>query len=288
MADIDFAVVDVEALDAGNWPPLEKNAVRSITELLRRAGFSFVNLEPISHARVPIIKHHASSPILTVARKDAEDIVARSVRFVLNAPASREDRVMLEGSVRDAVGANGCAAGVVESHRRCDVNDTGEYNNGDSSSDMFPAFVTPTLRAKVQPVHDECRPELYNVDFDLSFRAFGIRNSNLLRQYLMSHPCARPGAIVLKDWSKTSGVNNSVNGYFTSYAVNIMWIYYLIQKKYVPYVDPLDIPASLMNETNFDPKYIPMVDPTLTQEELDVLYQNAGNMLVGFFLFLLL
>ncbi|EAN87279.1 putative RNA editing 3' terminal uridylyl transferase 1 [Trypanosoma cruzi] len=285
MADIDFAVVDVEALDAGNWPPLEKNAVRSITELLRRAGFSFVNLEPISHARVPIIKHHASSPILTVARKDAEDIVARSVRFVLNAPASREDRVMLEGSVRDAVGPAGVQQ--VWWNRTGDVMSMTLENTTTAirAAICSPAFVTPTLRAKVQPVHDECRPELYNVDFDLSFRAFGIRNSNLLRQYLMSHPCARPGAIVLKDWSKTSGVNNSVNGYFTSYAVNIMWIYYLIQKKYVPYVDPLDIPASLINETNFDPKYIPMVDPTLTQEELDVLYQNAGNMLVGFFYF---
>ncbi|RNF16460.1 RET1 protein [Trypanosoma conorhini] len=285
MADIDFAVVDVEALDAGNWPPLEKNAVRSITELLRRAGFSFVNLEPISHARVPIIKHHASSPILTVARKDAEDVVARSVRFVLNAPASREDRVMLEGSVRDAVGP----AGV----QQVWWNRTGDVMSMtlDSTTTAIraavcsPAFVTPALRAKVQPVHDECRPELYNVDFDLSFRAFGIRNSNLLRQYLLSHPCARPGAIVLKDWSKTSGVNNSVNGYFTSYAVNIMWIYYLIQKNYVPYVDPLDISASLVNETNFDPKYTPMLDPALTPDELNVLYENAGNMLVGFFYF---
>ncbi|ORC86280.1 RNA editing 3 terminal uridylyl transferase 1 [Trypanosoma theileri] len=285
MADIDFAVVDVDALDAGGWPPLERNAVRSITELLRRAGFSFVNLEPISHARVPIIKHHASSPILTTARRDAEDVVARSVRFVLNAPAGKEDRVMLEGSVRDAVGPSGVQQ--VWWNRTGDVMSMtlNSTTSAIRAAMCTPALVTPALRAKVQPVHDECRPELYNVDFDLSFRAFGIRNSNLLRQYLMSHPCARPGAIVLKDWSKTSGVNNSVNGYFTSYAINIMWIYYLIQKEYVPYVDPLDIPASLVNYTDFGPKYIPMVDPSLSPEELDALYRDAGDMLVGFFYF---
>ncbi|KEG07578.1 putative RNA editing 3 terminal uridylyl transferase 1 [Trypanosoma grayi] len=148
-----------------------------------------------------------------------------------------------------------------------------------------PALVTPTLRVKVQPMHDECRPELYNIDFDLSFRAFGIRNSQLLRQYLLSHPCARPGAVVLKDWSKTSGVNNSVNGYFTSYAINIMWIYYLIQKKHAPYVDPLDIPVSLVDYTDLDPTYTPMIDPALTPAELDTLYKEAGEMLVGFFYF---
>ncbi|KAG8346189.1 putative Cid1 family poly A polymerase [Trypanosoma vivax] len=285
MADIDFAVVDVDAMEANAWPPLEKNAVRSITELLRRAGFSFVNLEPISHARVPIIKHHASSPILTVARREAEDVVSRSVRFVLDAPATREDRVLLEGSVRDSVGA----AGV----QQVWWNRTGEMMSVtlDSTTAAMraatcsPALISPSLRAKVQPVHDECRPELYNIDFDLSFRAFGIRNSILLQKYLLSHPCARPGAIVLKDWSKTSGVNNSVNGYFTSYAINIMWIYYLVQKGYVPYVDPLEIPESLVNYTEFDPKYTPMVDPKLTSARLEELYKEAGDMLVGFFYF---
>ncbi|CBH12517.1 KRET1 [Trypanosoma brucei gambiense DAL972] len=284
-ADIDFAVVDVDAMERGSWPPLEKNAVRSITELLRRVGFSFVNLEPISHARVPIIKHHASSPILTVARRDAEDVVARSIRFILNGPATGEDRLLLEGSVRDAVGPTGVQQ--VWWNRTSDMmSATLESTTAAVRAAMCsPALASASLRTKVQPAHDECRPELYNIDFDLSFRAFGIRNSTLLRKYLLSHPCARPGAIVLKDWSKTSGVNNSVNGYFTSYAINIMWIYYLVQKGYVPYVDPLEIPESLVNYTDFDPRYTPMIDPEITNTEREELYKAAGDMLVGFFYF---
>nr|CCD13968.1 unnamed protein product [Trypanosoma congolense IL3000] len=285
IADIDFAVVDVDAMERGSWPPLEKNAVRSITELLRRAGFSFVNLEPISHARVPIIKHHASSPITTVVRREAEDVVSRSVRYVLNGPVTFEDRMLLEGSVRDAVGPTGVQQ--VWWNRTADMMSvTLESTTAAVQAAMCsPALVSPSLRAKVQPAHDECRPELYNIDFDLSFRAFGVRNSTLLRKYLLSHPCARPGAIVLKDWSKTSGVNNSVNGYFTSYAINIMWIYYLVQKNYVAYVDPLEIPESLVGYTDFDPIYTPMIDPQVTNAELEELYKEAGSMLVGFFYF---
>ncbi|CCW65841.1 unnamed protein product [Phytomonas sp. EM1] len=150
-------------------------------------------------------------------------------------------------------------------------------------------FTSPSQRARVQPLHDECRPELFNVDFDLSFRAFGIRNSELLRRYLLNHPCARPGAIVLKDWSKTSGVNNSVNGYLTSYAINIMWIYFLVQKGVVAYVDPIeDIPESLRcyrEELAKGPRYRPMLDPAWSAAERAALEREAGRLLMEFFLF---
>lgn len=320
ISDIDFTVVDVESMEAGTWPPPERNAVRSLTELLRRAGFSFVNLEPIQHARVPIIKHHASAPIRVElaamplalraaaagvsveALKEtegeeardvrtssssllaAEDIISRSVRYVLNGPASPQDRVILEGSIRDALGS----AGIQQvwwnrtSEAMCITCPT--TTQAVQAATCSLAFASPTLRARVQPLHDECRPELHNIDFDLSFRSFGIRNSALLQRYLHSHPCARPGAIVLKDWSKTSGVNNSVNGFLTSYAVNILWIYYLVHRGVIPYVDPEgDVPASLRGNTSFAPDYCPMVDPGWDAATLGSLYQEAGDLLLGFF-----
>ncbi|KPI84990.1 RNA editing 3' terminal uridylyl transferase 1 [Leptomonas seymouri] len=337
MSDIDFTVVDVDELEAGVWPPSEKNAVRTITELLRRAGFSFINLEPISHARVPIIKHHASLPIrLTdeqrrrlrkAAREaaaeaensrtasapsssssasallppspsssavieedeentqlEAELVIARSVRYTLNLPASPLDSAVLEASIRVAVGS----AAVQQvwwnrSREMCCV-------TFDSTTNAVKAatcplhFISSGMRARVQPLHEECRPELYGMDFDLSFRAFGIRNSHLLRRYLLSHPCARPGALVLKDWSKSSGVNNSVNGYLTSYAINIMWIYYLVHHGVIPYVSPTkDIPESLRGNVSGDPEYAAIVDPAWTEAQRVAMQTQAGELLIGFF-----
>jgi hypothetical protein len=334
MSDIDFTVVDVDELEAGLWPPSEKNAVRTITELLRRAGFSFINLEPISHARVPIIKHHASLPIRltdeqrrrlreeaqqaaaaasvtndtdattqesssTVTGKaesekapedeentqlEAELVIARSVRYTLNLPATALDSAVLEASIRLAVGT----AAVQQvwwnrSREMCCVTfDT--TTNAIKGATCPLHFVSAGMRARVQPLHEECRPELYGMDFDLSFRAFGIRNSHLLRRYLLSHPCARPGALVLKDWSKSSGVNNSVNGYLTSYAINIMWIYYLVHHHYIPYVSPTeDIPASLRGNVSGDPEYAAMVDPAWTAEQRAAMETQAGELLLGFF-----
>lgn len=356
LGDIDFTVVDEAQLRAGTWPPPERNAVRSITELLRRAGFSYVNLEPISHARVPIIKHHASFPIrlepsvvrrwlrqeageensvedggvggsvvaeagsavgersntevgpgLTSSadsalrdettpleqelmyglesRLEAEDVIARSVRYVLNTPASWEDRLLLEASIREAVGP--AAVQQIWWNRTRDLmNVTLDSTTNAIRAATCPlAVVSPTLRARIQPLHEDCRPELYSIDFDLSFRVFGIRNSQLLRRYFMQHPCARPGAMILKDWSKRSGVNNSVNGFLTSYAVAILWLYFLLQKGVVQFVDPVkDVPASLEGCPK-NPLYVPMVDPRWTEEERTVYATQAGDLLVEFFHF---
>ncbi|KAK7201664.1 RNA editing 3' terminal uridylyl transferase 1 [Novymonas esmeraldas] len=335
ISDIDFTVVDVEGLEAGVWPPSEKNAVRSITELLRRAGFSFINLEPISHARVPIIKHHASLPIrltegqrhrlraearaaaaaaspstpppsepanaTAVAREvevveveeeegeghtqlEAELIIARTVRYHLNLPAGPGDSAILEASIRLAVGS--AAVQQVWWNRTrdacCMTFDT--TTNAVKASTCPLHFLSAGMRARVQPLHEECKPELHGMDFDLSFRAFGIRNSYLLRRYLLSHPCARPGALVLKDWSKTSGVNNSMNGYLTSYAINIMWIYYLVHRGVVPYVCPAqDIPASLRHTVVADSQYAAMVDPAWSPAERAAMETQAGELLLGFF-----
>ena len=147
-----------------------------------------------------------------------------------------------------------------------------------------PNLVNATVQRRA-PLHDDIRPEIFGVDFDLGFRTFGIRNSDLLRRCLGAHPCARPGALVLKEWSKSSGVNNSMNGFLTSYAINILWIYFLVQKKLIPHIDPHDVPNSLVNNSNFDPVYLPLVPQSMTPEGVAKLHLEMGRLLMGFFRF---
>lgn len=293
-SDIDFTVVDVDALENGTWNPNEKNAVRSIAQVLHRAGFSPSNMELIPFARVPIIKHHADTPLIPLCAqedqgveslKQAEQVVARSVRISLASAASPQDRLLLEGSIRSVLEPNTIEQLWWDRKGLQFCVTCASTVDAMKVLTCLPA-VTPQNRCtRLAPLNDEYRPELFHLDFDLSFRVFGIRNSVLLRQYLVSHPCGRPGSICLKDWSKTSGVNNSHAGYITSYAINILWIYFLVQRGHVQYIDPLDIPASLTHNTEYDPPYIPMEDKSLADDAKKKLHVTMGEYLVDFFRF---
>ena len=347
MSDIDYMVANVNDMERGCWPPNEKNAVRALNELLKRAGFKYSNLEPIQHARVPIIKHHAAVPLYNTIPKEAEDVVSRTVRWVFTQPLSTQDRVQFEAGLREAVGELGMAAvtgdaeaeGGAPSAAAGDAASSstaplpgqqqqqgsvgGGNNKASNSSSASQAtyhspitqlwwhsehiscsatFISTThavkaivhtpcvsanLVRRVGPLHDDFQPELFKIDFDLGFRPFGVRNSFLLRNYLNSHPCARPGAVVLKDWSKSSGINNSIGGYYTSYAVNIMWIYYLVQKGIIPYIDPQSIPQSLVGCTDFNPRYVPIFPPEIEGDAArrEAMFLQMGELLVGFFAF---
>lgn len=313
MSDIDYMVANVHDMEKGIWPPNEKNAVRALTELLKRAGFKYSNLEPVQHARVPIIKHHAAVPLYNTISKEAEDVVSRTVRWIFTQPLSTQDRIQFEAGLREAVGelqttAAGEVAGANDSptshgqakrtyqspivqlwwhseHFSCSA--TFLTTTHAVKAIVHTPCVPATLVRRVGPLHDDFQPELYKIDFDLGFRPFGVRNSFLLRNYLNSHPCARPGAVVLKDWSKSSGINNSIGGYYTSYAVNIMWIYYLVQKGVIPYIDPLSIPQSLVDCKDFNPQYVPIFPPEIEVDaaKREAMFRQMGELLVGFYAF---
>ena len=72
-------------------------------------------------------------------------------------------------------------------------------------------------------------------------RQFGVRNSHLLRSYIVQLPEARWLALAVKRWSKLCGFNGYPHGYLTSYAMNIMVIHYLLQQKLVTFQDPRKI-----------------------------------------------
>eukprot|EP00658_Telonema_sp_P-2_P077432 TRINITY_DN7002_c0_g1_i1.p1 TRINITY_DN7002_c0_g1~~TRINITY_DN7002_c0_g1_i1.p1 ORF type:complete len:645 (-),score=164.04 TRINITY_DN7002_c0_g1_i1:126-2060(-) len=326
-----------DSMERGIWPPNEKNAVRALTELLKRAGFKYSNLEPVQHARVPIIKHHAAVPLFNTVSQEAEDVISRTSRWTFTQPLQTQDRVRFEAGLRESVSefaqqqlrnaATSIAAAnealksstsqADEAFRREKLKTLKEDQEDKRASYENPILqlwwhseftscsatfatttiavkaichspcVTPNLLRRVGPLHDDFQPELFKLDFDLGFRPFGVRNSFLLRNYLNGHPCARPGAIVLKDWSKISGVNNSIGGYYTSYAVNIMWIYYLVRKGVVPYIDPASVPKSLVGCTDYNPLYVPIVPPDIEVDEVKrkAMYGEMGRLLAGFFAF---
>ncbi|CUF11144.1 uridylyltransferase-like protein, putative [Bodo saltans] len=125
------------------------------------------------------------------------------------------------------------------------------------------------------------RPSIYAIKFDLSARGFGVRNSFLLRAYLSQSPEIRCGSVFIKHWSKHSGVNYSMKGYITSYAVNLMWIYYLIVKGEVSFVDPQSILASMHDKRDF--AYLPMrAAKGVSPQEFE---RKVGELVANFFKF---
>lgn len=79
------------------------------------------------------------------------------------------------------------------------------------------------------------------VSFDVTAsRRNGVRNSALLRCYFTQCPETRWLSMLVKQWSKKTGLNASVEGgCITSYGWNMMVAYYLMQRKLVQLV-PID------------------------------------------------
>jgi DNA polymerase sigma len=95
--------------------------------------------------------------------------------------------------------------------------------------------------------------------FDVSAnRRNGVRNSWLLRYYYNQCPEARWLSLAIKSWSKRTGMNGGINGFLTSYAFNIMVVYYLLQRGKVQFV-PLD--ASDVSALPLVPTGMPIARP---------------------------
>ena len=107
----------------------------------------------------------------------------------------------------------------------------------------------------------DIRPEVFHVSFDLTLRPQGVRNSRLIKAYFdqeqsfsstsgceMGHPesggLVRTGYVILKHWAAKSGVANGREGWLTSYAFALMWIYYLLHEaKILKFIDPTSVAA---------------------------------------------
>ena len=114
----------------------------------------------------------------------------------------------------------------------------------------FKSLIKP-LNAELHCMHV---PELCKFDFDVSFRASGIRNSNLIRAYLMQNDLFRAGAFIIKRWGKNSGLSDSRNGFLNSFAMVLLWIFFLIQCDVAEFICAQSI-ASSEAKTNWGSLY---------------------------------
>ncbi|KPA84838.1 putative mitochondrial poly(A) polymerase [Leptomonas pyrrhocoris] len=111
------------------------------------------------------------------------------------------------------------------------------------------------------------------VSFDVTAnRRNGVRNSALLRCYLTQHPDTRWLSMLVKQWSKKTGLNASVEGgCITSYGWNMMVAYYLVQRnmaKLVP-VESCDV-AQIAPM----PPYLPLDAPQQNGQVLAEMMQD--------------
>ena len=386
VGDVDLCFVRPPPTRSGQQYDMEsasdpKREVHSCARLLRDAGFAFDDLEPVLHARVPIVKHHHSAPEAKdrngweaiASRKEARSIVFRFSGAKLPAGVleslNQIPSARWENSKRDFVyvceSTNEAVAAFVDSYKfiraaitktedalkkemedlavlssNKDENEQQESNTNKNDDDNHEE---EDKRKKAEAVHerrksswkqevekyqemkeskdpknqprlDEARkhlhdiqhfnrqafehschkvdwysnaffhfPEMFHCDFDLSFRAHGIRNSILLRSYFAQSPLARVGALLVKQWSKETAVNLSMKGYWTTYCVNIVWIAFLIHKKIVKFVDPTTIPVYVTNE-QFENEIFRYI-PTLGSDDGSILNdaEKIGNLLFEFF-----
>ncbi|CAG9580380.1 conserved hypothetical protein [Leishmania major strain Friedlin] len=112
------------------------------------------------------------------------------------------------------------------------------------------------------------------VSFDVTAnRRNGVRNSALLRAYFTQCPEARWLSMLVKQWSKKTGLNASVEGgCITSYGWNIMIVYYLLRRRLV----------TLVPVESCDVADIAPMPPHMPLESLQQGGQGLADMLMDF------
>eukprot|EP00668_Euglena_longa_P007967 GGOE01009587.1.p1 GENE.GGOE01009587.1~~GGOE01009587.1.p1 ORF type:complete len:818 (+),score=194.66 GGOE01009587.1:363-2456(+) len=116
------------------------------------------------------------------------------------------------------------------------------------------------------------------LDFDISLFPCGLRNSALLRRYVERNlGILQPLAMTVVQWSKSVGINDSRNGFLTTYSVILMVIFYLICSQNVTHV-PID---TIRSKDDIDPEpFVPQ-----PEDPDEGIQRRLGRLLAEFFTF---
>ena len=271
--DIDLTLVDPAGWDSGKWPgtpDTEGQLVGRFANICRDAGFAYGDLEPLRRVRVPVLKHNRPFKLDL-----SEHTGTYVVKFKFVQSPTRSAAEVLEKYFE---GLSATATRWQDSSRLLVSFPTG-----------LAAFDQYMANHRTIPPHTvywdsfTSAPEMFGIDFDLTSRAHGIRNSWLLRAYMSQSSLVRAGSVFLKHWSKASAVNYSMKGYLTSYAVNMLWVYYLLRRGLVTFVDPVADVEGSPQRSPVAGTYIPLLEPA--QKDSPAFMREMAEAVYGFFCF---
>eukprot|EP00760_Papus_ankaliazontas_P030764 PhM_4_TR500/c0_g1_i2/m.78309 len=121
-------------------------------------------------------------------------------------------------------------------------------------------------------------PELLRFNWDCSFMGYSVKNSYLIRKYLteLGPNYARHCSLAIKQWGKATHMGQGTSGYMTTYAVTILFIYFLLCTHNIKWVDPFSLPH---------PIYLPRYPNYMPFSENRPLPEEVGLVVAEFFKF---
>eukprot|EP01061_Rhynchopus_euleeides_P002243 TRINITY_DN11718_c1_g2_i3.p2 TRINITY_DN11718_c1_g2~~TRINITY_DN11718_c1_g2_i3.p2 ORF type:complete len:382 (+),score=114.43 TRINITY_DN11718_c1_g2_i3:409-1554(+) len=228
---------------------------------------SDAGLRKILRTRVPIL---GNGPLL-----ESEGVRRIPCVVMTYDPTSQGDMRASETEAKDAV----TRAGIPPSQAVVSTSgDGGKVTITFDTESTAVRFLCKCERAAV--LNKTFPPAVYCTRWDMSARLYGVRNSQLLRRYL-EEPHHRIAAAAVKIWSKKIRINDPRVGLLSSYSIALMFVYYLVQKGRVAFIEPETIDLA---QAAALPRYIESPDLD-TNEKKSQMALKVGQAFVGFITF---
>ena len=210
----------------GSAADVGKRVITGMTPLLKSADSKLNNLHESHRLLTETLE---GTPGLADTRAYA---FGGSTVFGMQERGSDVDFVLLGGNeIRDGTGgdASDSRANAFQAHRLRTMSAALRKRH-------FDWKIEEVTRARVPVIKVRTPSLLFDVT---SSRRNGVRNSWLLRSYFSQRPTeARWLAMAVKHWSKQTGMNGP-HGFLTSYAFNLLVVFYFIQRQRMTFV-PLE------------------------------------------------